>query len=56
MGTFKEEFSKTPGYPGARLLSTDTETRPLPVPVGGYCSKWDQFRNIKRRNSGVAYY
>ncbi|KAB2398926.1 MULTISPECIES: distal tail protein Dit [Bacillus cereus group] len=30
----RRNFLKTPGYPGARLLSTDTETRPLPVPVG----------------------
>ncbi|MEC2809336.1 phage tail family protein, partial [Bacillus cereus] len=30
----RRNFLKTPGYPGARLLSTDTETRPLSVPVG----------------------
>lgn len=30
----KRNFLKTPGYPGARLLNTDTEPRPLPVPVG----------------------
>ncbi|EOP95757.1 hypothetical protein IGM_00806 [Bacillus cereus HuB4-4] len=30
----RRNFLKTPGYPGARLLSTDTEPRPLPVPVG----------------------
>ncbi|PEQ47302.1 distal tail protein Dit, partial [Bacillus cereus] len=30
----RRNFLKTPGYPGARLLSTDTETRPLPIPVG----------------------
>ncbi|KAB2441372.1 distal tail protein Dit [Bacillus luti] len=30
----KRNFLTTPGYPGARLLSTDTEPRPLPVPVG----------------------
>ncbi|MEK4810094.1 MULTISPECIES: distal tail protein Dit [Bacillus] len=30
----RRNFLKTPGYPGARLLSTDTETCPLPVPVG----------------------
>ncbi|MCU5667256.1 phage tail family protein [Bacillus cereus] len=30
----RRNFLKAPGYPGARLLSTDTETRPLPVPVG----------------------
>ncbi|MGE7938064.1 distal tail protein Dit [Bacillus paramycoides] len=30
----KRNFLSTPGYPGARLLSTDTEKRVLPVPVG----------------------
>ncbi|WP_242315234.1 distal tail protein Dit [Bacillus cereus group sp. BfR-BA-01355] len=30
----KRNFLKTPGYPGARLLGTDTDPRPLPVPVG----------------------
>lgn len=30
----KRNFLKVPGYPGARLLNTDTEPRPLPVPVG----------------------
>ncbi|MDK7418583.1 distal tail protein Dit [Bacillus cereus] len=30
----KRNFLKTPGYPGARLLNTDTDPRPLPVPVG----------------------
>ncbi|MGX5553044.1 distal tail protein Dit [Bacillus cereus] len=30
----KRNFLKTPGYPGARLLGTDTDPRPLHVPVG----------------------
>ncbi|MEX0415813.1 distal tail protein Dit [Bacillus sp. C30] len=30
----KRNFLKTPGYPGARLLGTETDPRPLPVPVG----------------------
>ncbi|MEE3957866.1 distal tail protein Dit [Bacillus thuringiensis] len=30
----KRNFLITPGYPGARLLGTDTDPRPLPVPVG----------------------
>ncbi|OSX94366.1 distal tail protein Dit [Bacillus sp. R86525] len=30
----KRNLLKVPGYPGARLLSTDTEPRFLPVPVG----------------------
>ncbi|QWH28949.1 phage tail family protein [Bacillus mycoides] len=30
----KRNFLSVPGYPGARLLSTDTEMRVLPVPVG----------------------
>ncbi|MFB4347709.1 phage tail family protein [Bacillus sp. BR_7] len=30
----KRNFLKVPGYPGARLLNTDTEPRPLLVPVG----------------------
>ncbi|MES9780783.1 distal tail protein Dit [Bacillus thuringiensis] len=30
----KRNFLSTPGYPGARLLGTETEPRPLPVPVG----------------------
>ncbi|WP_197231832.1 distal tail protein Dit, partial [Bacillus thuringiensis] len=30
----KRNFFKTPGYPGARLLGTETDPRPLPVPVG----------------------
>ncbi|MGA5659872.1 distal tail protein Dit [Bacillus bombysepticus] len=30
----KRNFLKTPGYPGARLLGTDIDPRPLPVPVG----------------------
>lgn len=30
----KRNLLRIPGYPGARLLSTDTEPRPLPVPVG----------------------
>ncbi|WP_283749706.1 distal tail protein Dit [Bacillus mycoides] len=30
----KRNFLKVPGYPGARLLNTDTDPRPLPVPVG----------------------
>lgn len=30
----KRNFLKTSGYPGARLLGTDTDPRPLPVPVG----------------------
>ncbi|PGT75450.1 phage tail protein, partial [Bacillus cereus] len=30
----KRNFLKAPGYPGARLLNTDTDPRPLPVPVG----------------------
>ncbi|PHG55908.1 distal tail protein Dit, partial [Bacillus toyonensis] len=30
----KRNFFKTPGYPGARLLGTETDSRPLPVPVG----------------------
>ncbi|MEW9167031.1 distal tail protein Dit [Bacillus pacificus] len=30
----KRNYLKTPGYPGARVLNTDTDPRPLPVPVG----------------------
>lgn len=30
----KRNFLKTPGYPGARLLGTETDPRLLPVPVG----------------------
>ncbi|MDA1681008.1 distal tail protein Dit [Bacillus cereus group sp. TH152-1LC] len=30
----KRNFLKVPGFPGARLLNTDTDPRPLPVPVG----------------------
>ncbi|EJR89758.1 distal tail protein Dit [Bacillus cereus] len=30
----KRNFFKTPGYPGARLLGTETDPRPLLVPVG----------------------
>lgn len=30
----KRNFLSVPGYPGARLLSTETEMRVLPVPVG----------------------
>ncbi|MFB5091307.1 phage tail family protein [Bacillus cereus] len=30
----KRKFLSVPGYPGARLLTTDTEMRVLPVPVG----------------------
>ncbi|PEU80074.1 phage tail protein [Bacillus cereus] len=30
----KRNFLKASGYPGARLLNTDTDPRPLPVPVG----------------------
>ncbi|EMX0194243.1 phage tail family protein [Bacillus cereus] len=32
--SLKRNFLKTPGYPGARLLGTETDPRPLPVPVG----------------------
>ena len=34
MGNVKRNYLKTPGYPGARVLNTDTDPRPLPVPVG----------------------
>ncbi|MEB9206737.1 phage tail family protein, partial [Bacillus cereus] len=30
----KRNFLSVPGYPGARLLTTETEMRVLPVPVG----------------------
>ncbi|MED2671754.1 phage tail family protein, partial [Bacillus thuringiensis] len=30
----KRKFLSVPGYPGARLLTTETEMRVLPVPVG----------------------
>ncbi|WP_144508939.1 distal tail protein Dit [Bacillus mycoides] len=30
----RRNLLKVPGYPGARVLSTDTDLRPLPVPVG----------------------
>ncbi|MGX5438895.1 distal tail protein Dit [Bacillus thuringiensis] len=30
----KRNFLKTPRYPGARLLGTETDPRPLPIPVG----------------------
>ena len=34
MGTIETEFLSTPGYPGARLLNTQTEMRVLSIPVG----------------------
>ncbi|EEK77717.1 hypothetical protein bcere0009_33600 [Bacillus cereus R309803] len=30
----RRNLLRVPGYPGARILSTDTDLRPLPVPVG----------------------
>ncbi|TKH63557.1 phage tail family protein, partial [Bacillus cereus] len=32
--SLKRKFLNTPGYPGARLLGTETDPRRLSVPVG----------------------
>lgn len=34
MGTIKRNFLSVPGYPGARLLNTQTDIRVLLIPVG----------------------
>lgn len=34
LGTVKRNFLSVPGYPGARLLNTQTEMRVLSIPVG----------------------
>ena len=49
MGNVKRNYLKTPGYPGARVLNTDTDPRPLPVPVGIIVPDGSDLEMLKRK-------
>lgn len=48
----KRNFLKTPGYPGARLLGTETDPRPLPVPVGIIVPDGTNLETLKEEIAG----
>lgn len=48
----KRNFLKTPGYPGARLLGTETDPRPLPVPVGIIVADGTNLETLKEEIAG----
>ncbi|PHA21313.1 phage tail protein [Bacillus cereus] len=48
----KRNFLKTPGYPGARLLGIETDSRPLPVPVGIIVPDGTNLETLKEEIAG----
>ncbi|MFV5913348.1 distal tail protein Dit [Bacillus cereus] len=48
----KRNFLNTPGYPGARLLGTETDPRPLPIPVGVIVPKGANLETLKEEIAG----
>ncbi len=50
----KRNFLSVPGYPGARLLNTQTEMRVLSIPVGIIVPDDGDLELLKRRNCRLA--